>query len=88
MKSPLSAAGSAERGAHLLHLQPHGLQALGMAFLQDVELGLSQVQRRAARSVQGIHPGPWGKQAVVSMLSGGRRREEGEGSTHLLAAVW
>lgn len=87
MKSPLRAAGSAERGAHLLHLQPHGLQALGMAFLQDAELGLSQVQRRAARSVQGVHPGPWGKQAAVSMLSGGRR-EEGEGSTHLLAAAW
>ena len=58
-----------------------------MAFLQDAELGLSQVQRRAARSVQGVHPGPWRKQAAVSMLSGGRR-EEGEGSTHLLAAAW
>ena len=42
-----------------------------MAFLQDAELGLSQVQGRAARSVQGVHPGPWGEQAAVSMLSGG-----------------
>ena len=29
---------SAERGAHLLHLQPHSLEAMGMAFLQDAEL--------------------------------------------------
>lgn len=49
---------SAEGGAHLLHLQPHGLQALGVAFLQDAELRLGQVQGRAARSVQGIYPGP------------------------------
>ena len=35
-------------------------QALGVAFLQDVELGLSQVQGCAACSVQGVYPGPWG----------------------------
>ena len=56
----LGAAGSAEGGAHLLYLQPHGLQALGVAFLQDVELRLGQVQGRAARPVQGIYPGPCG----------------------------
>lgn len=56
----LGAMAQHERGTHLLHLQPHGFQALGVAFLQDAQLRLGQVQGRAASSVQGIYPGPCG----------------------------
>lgn len=44
----------------LRDLSPERVDAARVPILQDVELGTRQVEGGPARSVQGIHTGPWG----------------------------
>lgn len=47
-----------ERFLYLFHFEAYGLQAVGEPFLQDVELGFSEVQRGSASPIQGVDSGP------------------------------